>query len=99
MKAIQERDKKRRKILNKYEKKRILLKKIKLEENLPYEIQILVQKSLEKLPKNSSKTRINNRCIISGRSKGRISAFLISRLKFRKIALNRDLNGINKSSW
>ena len=99
MKAIQQRDKKRRSLLKQYEKKRVLLKKIKIEEKLPYELRFLVQKSLEKLPKNSSKTRINNRCIITGRVKGRISTFLISRLKFRKLALQRDLNGINKSSW
>lgn len=99
MKAIQERDKNRRKTLNSYEKKRVLLKKIKLEQKLPYELHLLVEKSLQKLPKNSSKTRINNRCIITGRMKGRVSDFLISRLIFRKIALKRDLNGVNKSSW
>ena len=99
MKAIQERDKKRRSLLKQYEKKRVLLKKMKIEQKLPYELRFLVQKSLEKLPKNSSKTRVNNRCILTGRIKGRVSTFLISRLKFRKLALQQSLNGITKSSW
>ena len=49
MKAIQERDKKRRSLLKQYEKKRVLLKKMKIEQKLPYELRFLVQKSLEKL--------------------------------------------------
>jgi len=54
---------------------------------------------LQKLPKNSSKIRLHNRCKISGRPKGYMRIFGISRINFREMALNGLIPGVTKASW
>jgi small subunit ribosomal protein S14 len=54
---------------------------------------------LDKLPKNSSKVRLHNRCKITGRPKGYIRYFSISRNVFRELASYGKLPGVTKSSW
>ncbi|GDX52425.1 30S ribosomal protein S14 [Bacteroidota bacterium] len=54
---------------------------------------------LDKLPKNSSKIRKHNRCAISGRSRGYIRQFGLSRQMFRQLALFGKIPGLTKSSW
>ena len=54
---------------------------------------------LDKLPRNSSKIRLHNRCLLSGRPKGYMRMFGISRVAFRKMALEGKIPGITKSSW
>ncbi len=54
---------------------------------------------LQKLPRNSSPTRLNNRCPISGRSRGFIRDFGVSRIVFREMALEGKIPGIRKASW
>jgi len=54
---------------------------------------------LDKLPKNSSKVRLHNRCLLSGRPKGYMRMFGISRVAFRKMALEGKIPGITKASW
>jgi len=54
---------------------------------------------LQKLPANSSKVRMHNRCMISGRPKGYIRQFGISRNMFRNMALEGKIPGVTKSSW
>ena len=54
---------------------------------------------LSKLPRNSSKVRLHNRCKLTGRPKGYIRAYGISRLTFREMALNGLIPGITKASW
>ncbi|MDD4033037.1 MAG: 30S ribosomal protein S14 [Bacteroidales bacterium] len=51
------------------------------------------------LPRNSSKVRLHNRCLLSGRPKGYIRQFGISRINFREMASNGLLPGIKKASW
>jgi len=55
--------------------------------------------ALDKLPRNSNKIRLHNRCKLSGRPKGYMRMFGISRVAFRKMALNGKIPGIRKASW
>ncbi len=55
--------------------------------------------ALQKLPKNSSKVRMHNRCQITGRPRGYMRQFGISRVLFRKMALEGKIPGITKASW
>jgi len=54
---------------------------------------------LDKLPKNASPVRLKNRCRLTGRPKGYMRLFGISRLAFRKMALEGKIPGITKASW
>ena len=54
---------------------------------------------LDKLPKNSSSVRLSNRCRITGRKRGYMRKFGISRLEFRKMASEGKIPGITKASW
>jgi len=81
------RNKKRRKLNKKYEEKRR-----KLKEEGKWE-------ELQKLPRNSSPTRVNNRCSLTGRSRGYIRKYGISRIKFRELALEGKIPGVRKASW
>lgn len=55
--------------------------------------------ALQKLPKNSSKVRLHNRCQLTGRPRGFMRQFGISRVTFREMALSGKIPGIKKSSW
>ena len=55
--------------------------------------------ALQKLPKNSSKVRLHNRCSLTGRPKGYIRQFGISRITFREMAANGLIPGVKKASW
>lgn len=54
---------------------------------------------LQKLPRNSSPVRQNNRCRICGRSRGYIQKFGVCRICFRELALGGKIPGVRKSSW
>lgn len=54
---------------------------------------------LDKLPRNSSKVRLHNRCLLTGRPKGYMRMFGISRVTFRKMALEGKIPGVTKASW
>lgn len=54
---------------------------------------------LQKLPKNSSKVRLHNRCQLTGRPRGFMRQFGISRVTFREMALSGKIPGIKKASW
>jgi small subunit ribosomal protein S14 len=54
---------------------------------------------LQKLPKNSSKVRLHNRCKLTGRPKGYMRQFGISRINFRELASNGLIPGVKKASW
>ncbi len=55
--------------------------------------------ALQKLPKNSSPVRLHNRCKLTGRPKGYIRQFGISRITFREMAANGLIPGVKKASW
>jgi small subunit ribosomal protein S14 len=54
---------------------------------------------LQKLPKNSSPVRLKNRCAVSGRSRGYLRAFGLSRIEFRNMARSGKIPGVKKASW
>jgi small subunit ribosomal protein S14 len=54
---------------------------------------------LDKLPKNSSKVRLRNRCQLTGRPRGYVRMFGISRIKFRDLASDGKIPGVTKASW
>ncbi len=55
--------------------------------------------ALDKLPKNSSPVRLHNRCSITGRPKGYMRTFGISRIQFREMASKGLIPGVRKASW
>ena len=90
---------KRIKMVNKYEKKRTKLKKIIMNKKLELAERFAAQLKLDKLPKNSSRVRIRNRCGISGRAHGYYRKLKISRIALRDMASAGKIPGIIKSSW
>ncbi len=90
---------KRIKLSNKYYKKGKELKKIVMNKKLPLEDRFKAQQKLSKLPRNSSKSRVMNRCQISGRPHGVYRKLKISRIALRKLGLEGKIPGMVKSSW
>lgn len=93
------RDQKRRRQLAKFELKRLLYKSVSQDRKLTPSDRFEYFLKLSKLPRNSSKTRIRNRCILTGRARGIYKLFRLSRIAFRELASNGALLGISKSSW
>ena len=85
--SMKAREVKRQKLVNKYREKRVALK------------QAGDYIGLQKLPKNASPVRLHNRCKITGRPKGYMRIFGVSRVMFREMANNGLIPGIKKSSW
>jgi small subunit ribosomal protein S14 len=54
---------------------------------------------LQKLPRNASPVRVKNRCVVSGRSRGYLRAFGLSRIQFRELARDGKIPGVKKASW
>ena len=96
--AIQ-RNLKRIKLSKKFLKKREKLKKIIKNKKLPLEERFAAQLKLAKIPRNSAKTRIRNRCEISGRPHGVYRKLKISRIALRDLASKGKIPGMTKSSW
>lgn len=94
-----ERNKKRIKMSKKYNSKRTKLKAIALDKELSMEERFDAQLKLAKLPRNSSKTRIRNRCGITGRPRGVYRKFELSRITLRELASIGQIPGMIKSSW
>ena len=81
------REKKRRKMVAQYAQKRRALKEAGKWEDL------------QKLPRNASPVRMNNRCPITGRTRGYLRRFGVSRIVFREMALAGKIPGVRKASW
>ncbi len=97
-KSMIEREKKRIKLTKKYALKRAsLLNQYKNEDN--FNLKMELQSKLQKLPRNSSKTRIRNRCWKTGRPRGVFRDFGLSRHVLREMAHQCLLPGVTKSSW
>ena len=89
----------RMKMVKKYEKKRAALKKIIKNKKLELSERFEAQLKLNKLPKNSAKARIRNRCEVSGRPHGVYRKLRISRIALRDMASAGKIPVITKSSW
>ena len=87
------------KLSDKLYKKRQSLKKIIINKKLPLEERFKAQQKLSKLPRNSAKNRVMNRCQITGRPHGVYRKLKISRIALRQLGLQGKIPGLVKSSW
>ena len=85
--------------IQKYAKKRAELKAIIINPNTKIEDRDIAVSELDRLPKSSSAIRLRNRCFVTGRPRGIIRRFKLSRLSFREMALNGEIPGVTKASW
>ncbi len=97
--AMIEREKKRQKLVDKYAAKRASLKEIANDESRPMEERFRARLKLAKLPRNSSPTRLHNRCQVSGRPKAYYRKLKMSRIALRDLASFGQIPGMVKSSW
>ncbi len=93
------RDNRRKVLIARHAARRAELRKKLNDPSVSIEEKIAVQQAFAKLPRNSCPTRLNNRCNVSGRSKGYYKKFGISRIALRELALAGQLPGMRKSSW
>ena len=97
--AMVQREVKRAKLVEKYAAKRAALKEIANNQDLPMEERFKARLKLAKLPRNSSATRLHNRCQITGRPKGYHRKLKVSRIALRQLASDGMIPGMVKSSW
>jgi len=97
--SMVERDKKRRKLVKSYAAKRAALKAIIKDQSVPAEERFQAVLKLAEMPRNSSKTRVRNRCALSGRPRSYYRKFNLSRIALRDLASRGELPGVTKSSW
>jgi small subunit ribosomal protein S14 len=89
----------RKKMAEKGETKRAELRTKLLDENLTEEEFVALQKKLQKMPRDTSRIRVRNRCEVTGRPRGYYRDFQLSRIKLRELAHQGMIPGVTKSSW
>ena len=92
-------NKSRIKLSDRLYKKRAALKKIVMDKKITLEERFKAQQKLSKLPRNSAKIRVMNRCEITGRPHGVYRKLKISRIALRQLGLQGKIPGLVKSSW
>ncbi len=98
-KSMVERDRKRRKLAQKYAAKRERLKAIMNDPESSVEERFEAQLKLQQIPRNASPVRQRNRCARSGRARGYYRKFGLARNELRKAAMNGEVPGLTLSSW
>ncbi len=98
-KSLVVKEKQRQKLVALKSEKRAELKKIVKDLYNSVEDKIKAQEELNKLPKNSSAVRLRNRCNMTGRSRGYLRKFKLSRITFREMAHKGLIPGLTKASW
>jgi small subunit ribosomal protein S14 len=93
------REKRRQALVDKYATKRAELKAIAANQELPMEERFKARLKLADLPRNSSATRLHNRCQVSGRPKAYYRKLKMSRIALRDLASRGEIPGMVKSSW
>jgi small subunit ribosomal protein S14 len=94
-----EKNNRRRKLAEQYAAKRTKLKAVANDENLPLEERFQARLKLAELPRNSSATRIRNRCEVTGRPRGVYRKLMMSRIALRELGSLGLIPGLVKSSW
>ena len=94
-----EREKKRQQLVDKYAARRAALKEQMRDENLSLSDRVKLSMKLAKLPRNSSATRLHNRCEVSGRPRAYYRKLKMSRIALRDYASVGQIPGMVKSSW
>jgi small subunit ribosomal protein S14 len=97
--SMKQREAKREKLVAKYAEKRAALKAIILNVDSSDEDRWAAQIQLQKLPRDSSKSRLRNRCQITGRPHGVYRKFKLSRIKLREEGMKGNVPGLKKASW
>ncbi len=97
--AVVNRDLKRRKTVKKFAKKRAELIVAINNTRLSEEDRLAARHKLQQLPRNSSPTRLRNRCKLTGRPRGVYRKFGLGRNKLREIAMRGEIPGVVKASW
>ena len=97
--AMVQREKKRQRLVKQYAAKRAALKEIANNEDLPMEERFKARLKLAQLPRNSSPTRLHNRCQVTGRPKAYYRKLKMSRIALRELASDGLIPGMVKSSW
>lgn len=97
--AMINRDLKRAATVKKFAKKRADLQAIIDDQSRSEEERYQARLKLQQLPRNSSPTRIRNRCEITGRPRGTFRKFGLARNKLREVAMRGEVPGITKASW
>jgi small subunit ribosomal protein S14 len=93
------RDNRRKALIKKYAARRAELRKRLNDAEVPFEEKLAIQEAFAKLPRNSCPTRLNRRCILTGRSRSYYRKFGVSRIALRELSLRGQLPGVRKSSW
>jgi small subunit ribosomal protein S14 len=94
-----EKNKRRRKLVDQYAAKRSELKAVIMDQDKPIEERFRAQLKLSSLPRNSAKTRIRNRCEITGRPRAFYRKLGMSRIALRELGNDGLIPGLVKSSW
>lgn len=97
--ALIEKNKRRRRLVDNKKATRKVLKATIMDKETSMEDRFQAVMKLAKMPRNSSKTRVNNICELTGRARGFYRKFKISRIKLRELASSGQLPGVTKSSW
>lgn len=98
-KSMVERDLKRRRLAEKYENRRQKLKAIMRDEEASPEDKFKAALMLAEIPRNASRTRIRNRCAVTGRPRGFYRKLKMSRIALRELGSQGKVPGLVKSSW
>ena len=98
-KSMIAREAKRAQLIQKFDAKRNALKEIIRSPNASYEEKESAQLQLQKLPRDSSRSRLRNRCNLTGRPHGYYRKFGLSRNKLREATMRGDVPGLTKASW
>ena len=93
------REKKRELLVKKYAAKRKALQATIADQSKSEEERYEARLALQKLPRNSSPTRLRNRCELTGRPRGTFRMFGLARAKIREIAFRGEVPGLTKASW
>jgi small subunit ribosomal protein S14 len=94
-----EKNRRREKLTRQYLERRAKLKAIAHDKTKPMEERFAATLKLAELPRNSSKTRIHNRCVITGRPKAYYRKLKMSRIALRELGSKGMIPGLLKSSW
>jgi small subunit ribosomal protein S14 len=97
--ALINRQYKREKLVAKYAKRREALEAIVANSKMSDEDRFAARLKLQALPRNANKTRLRNRCALTGRPRGVFSKFGLGRNKLREYAMRGEIPGIVKASW
>jgi small subunit ribosomal protein S14 len=97
--SMVEREKKRERLVRQYAAKRAKLREIADDRELPMEERFKARLKLAKLPRNSSPTRLHNRCQLTGRPHAYYRKLKVSRIALRDLGSTGQIPGLVKSSW